>query len=287
MYKPMYKKQKYFDDKNLIQFCLDKGLHCGLITNGINLKPIFSNIDIKALTFLRISMDSICEKEYTDLHLCSSNDFSKLMDNIGSISEKKGGYALPAFGISFIVDGNSGLNCSILKLDQIRKFSLEKKVDFVQFKHLHTSNYIQAEQTMQRVHKILKNMEWENVEFWVQKYIAPLPGEKCNVTEIIQSVGSNNQRFPCCHLFGDSTHYLQRDFLPKGKVIKNCPSKVCRYVAINKLLNELQNTTSVAIAEASLKLSLETHGYHPYRFFPTAPDLFFPVSSSNYRRHTK
>ncbi len=280
-YKGIYKKTKDFDDKNLIQYCLDLGLNCGLITNGVNEVAIQNSIDIKKLTFLRISVDSLNKKVYSELHDCSSKHFDKLISNIDYISDEKGRHLLPAFGISFVVGGNSGLNCSVAEIDRIRKFVLERNIDFVQFKHLHTSGQLQAEIHMQMLHENIMKMDWKDTEFWVQKYLAPEPATTCRVTEIIQSVGGNNQRFPCCHLFGDSSHFPQENFLPQGKTVYNCSSRVCRYVSVNDLINDIKDKNKYFNAEKKLELSLKKYGFHPYRLFPTAPDLYFPVSSKS------
>ncbi|QSB02016.1 radical SAM protein [Methylomonas sp. EFPC1] len=279
IYKPIYKNNENFDGKSLILYCLDLGLACGIITNGVNSTAIQEGVDIKRLAFLRVSIDCLDRKMYTALHNCNKDHFYNLIENIECISKEKGHSPLPAFGISFIVDGDSGLNATEEDLEIIRRFTLDKNIDFVQFKHLHTSDKKQAEITMQALHDKLKKMYWKDTEFWVQKYLTPRPEKNCRVTEIIQSVGGENQRFPCCHLFGDSNHFPQDSFQPEGKVIENCNSRVCRYLSINDILNEIRYQDKYIEAEKKLVVSLEKYGFHPYRFFPTAPNLYFPVSS--------
>ncbi|MDO6428904.1 radical SAM protein [Thalassotalea sp. 1_MG-2023] len=279
LYSGLITANNIFGDKSILEYCFNFGFTVGLITNGVYLDKLVKAIDIKKLAFLRVSIDTLNEDDYYSLHGAKKEHFQTVIKNITIASNQRLGSHTPALGLSFIVDTESNLNSNNDSIIAINTFVKKLNIDFVQFKHLHTTNIELAQKSLLKVHYFARQLEWLNTEFWVQEYHSPKPHEVCYVTKIIQSFGNKDKVFPCCHLFGNTNYIEQKGQLKTEVVIKNCPSKVCRYVSINNLLTEVESGVSVDKAINTLKQSIEEHGFHPYRYFPTAPDLIFPVTA--------
>jgi len=281
LYKAIYEEISEFDGLSILNYCIKKRLVVGLITNGANLKKVTKSVDIKKLAFIRISLDSLSEELYSRFHGVPKKHHKLVIEGIESARRKKKQSPVPAIGISFVVDDRARLNCRDYEIAEIAEFARQLDLEFVQFKHLHTYATGEAEKTMAKIHRFAMKQYWGSCEFWVQKYKTPAPDQICYVPTVIQSVGNNNKRFPCCHLFGDETFLAQNKFYPRGKHIVGCPSKVCRYVSVNAILTALRSgNLEYKKARKTLNKSLELFGFHPYRLFPTAPDLHFPVTNS-------
>ena len=112
------------------------------------------------------------------------------------------------------------------------------------------------------------------VELWIHRYLSSSAESECVVPMVAQVLNSDASRSPCCHLQGVSMPSLElaEGFAPF--TVKGCKSSVCRYVSMNRMLREAARTRSAHIAALErLKQSLKQCGFHPYRLFPSAPDL--------------
>lgn len=277
LFKNLYNKCEEFNGHSLLEFCIDLGLNIGLITNGLLLNKVYDSIDITKLCFIRVSLDSPDIIKHSTLHQCKISESNIIIDNIRQAIIKRGDSYTPAIGCSFIVDTINSLNDDIYQIGKINAMATIIGLDFIQLKHIHTKNFFQAENTMIMIHQLCLEFEWHDTEFWVQKYLSPKPGNQCYVTELIQSLGNLNNKFPCCHLFGDTSFYTQEDFSPNGRIVEKCPSNVCRYLSINTIVKKIRNHESILKEKKILQHSLDKYGFHPYRLIPTAPDLIFPV----------
>lgn len=276
LYKELYRPSKAFDEKSICNYLISNKIFIGLITNGYLLNQfINSDFDVTKLAFIRISLDATSKKSYSKLHGTDEIDFEKIINNIIKLNETRGHHHTPATGISFVVDPAKNINFDKKDIDKICSLAKMTKVDFVQFKHIHTIDKEFAKSNMNKVHLHCLELDWKETEFWVQNYDSAKKGENCLISKHIQSVGNDSKRFPCCHHFGREEFLDQSQFIPQGKVIFNCKSKVCRYNEMNELLYQ---TNQAAIEDNKKKLlkSINKYGFHPYRYCPTAPEILKP-----------
>jgi len=266
---------------SLLEYCIHQRLAVGLITNGSSLDKLTQLLGekIKLIAFIRVSLDTTSAIQHSLLHRAGKLEFERILGNICKVKELRGVSTTPALGLSFIVDPESKLNFSKAAITDIAAICSRVGADFAQLKHLHTANQIEAEQSMQTIHGwCLESREWGSCEYWVHHYTQPTPDQVCYVPLIEQVVSTGPARYPCCHLYGKPPATFPTEFAPKGAIVENCPSTVCRYVSVNRILQELASRTpSLVTGVRILEESLSIFGYHPYRLFPSAPDLFFPL----------
>lgn len=279
LYKEIYSASSEFDNKSICKFLIEKEISVGIITNGHLLSNLFdSDFSITDLAFVRVSLDATNEVSHSKLHNTSKTSYSKVINNIQTLLKLRSNQFTPAIGISFVVDSINNINFSKSQIQDINKLACNLNVDFVQFKHIHTSEKERAIESMRILHSHCVKMNWNETEFWVQTYTSANSSLQCLITQYIQSIGNQSKKFPCCHLFGRSEFLKQDDFSPKGKIISNCDSKVCRYSEMNKML--LDNfEESIMNHKEKLQTSINKFGFHPYRYCPTAPDILEPFKS--------
>jgi wyosine [tRNA(Phe)-imidazoG37] synthetase (radical SAM superfamily) len=276
LYKEIYTKSNIFENKSICKFLIDKAINIGIITNGTLLdKLLKADFEIRELSFIRISLDATNADTHSTLHQTTISDYYKILNSISKLIKLRGNSFSPAIGISFVVDSFNGINYYKHQIAEINEIATYLNVDFVQFKHIHTSDKNSANKSMENVHSHCKSFNWNNTEFWVQTYDSANKSKVCLITKYIQSIGKDSKKFPCCHLFGQEKYLDQTHFKPKGKVIQNCNNNVCRYNEMNKLL--LSNSSlNIKYNKQILEKSIKNFGFHPYRLFPTAPNLLKP-----------
>lgn len=279
LYKEIFNKSNIFDNKSICKYLIENSIYIGIITNGLLLQNLLlSDFDVNNLCFIRISLDATNKVSHSMLHKTSQADFCKILNSINSLVEHRGRSYMPAIGISFVVDAANGVSFHKEQIECINKLATELEVDFVQFKHINTNRREMANENMRTVHSHCLEMDWGNVEFWVQTYDFVNSSENCLITQYIQSIGNDSKKFPCCHLFGRTKSLDQTVFLPKGTIINNCSNRVCRYNEMNNLL--LNNFSSKKeVYKLALNDSLNRFGFHPYRYCPTAPNIMKPFKS--------
>ncbi len=279
LYQEIYSASVEFENKSICKYLIDNGASIGIITNGYLLNKLFySDFSITDLAFIRVSLDATNEVLHAKLHNTSKKDYSKVINNIQTLLKFRSNLFTPAIGISFVVDPFSNINFSREQIKDINKLASNLKVDFVQFKHIHTTKKESAIACMNSVHSHCLEMNWNDTEFWIQTYDSANSSFQCLISQHIQSVGNQSKKFPCCHLFGRTEFFEQDTFLPIGKIVTNCYNKVCRYNEMNKLL--LDNFTNKKEAyKQVLETSIKEVGFHPYRYCPTAPNILEPFKS--------
>jgi len=272
LYKELYQPTKEFENSSITKYLINNSIWVGLITNGELLdKFINADFDIKKLMIIRVSLDATNKKEHSLRHQCDETSFNKICDSIYKSVCLRGNSKTPAIGISFVISCKDDINNTLHDITEICNLAKLLKVDFVQFKHLNTKNMNEAYNDLENIHRYcMKNM-WNDIEFWVQKYKSVL-NQKCLVTQYLQEIGKNNNRFPCCYNYGETRYFNQADFSPNGRIIENCNTSTCRFNEINTILNS-ENKWKY---EKVLINSLKKFGFHPYRFTPTAPEVFLP-----------
>lgn len=279
LYKEIYNNSQSFDNKSIAKYLIDRNIWLGVITNGVLIDRLFSSdFDIKKLSFIRISLDADDAIKHSARHRIIEKDFSRIINNISSIITLRGNSYTPAIGISFVVDSIKEMNVSRNEISKINTLAKDLKVDFVQFKHIQTKLEEKANNSMKIVHAHCLELSWGEVEFWVQEYKSSNYNHACLIAQYIQSIGSNNKKFPCCHLFGRTEFLDQETFTPIGKIIYNCDSNTCRYNELNDLLYKIK-LGDIDNHIAILNDSLKTYGFHPYRLCPTAPNIIKPFHS--------
>lgn len=279
LYREIYSATKEFENKSICKFLIEKEIFIGIITNGQLLEKLFNcDFSIKDLAFIRVSLDATNGNSHSYLHGTSSISFERIIKNIQTLLRIRGELFTPAIGISFVVDSINNINFTKKQIEEINKLACDLNVDFVQFKHIHTSEKKRAIEGMKILHSHCIEMNWNETEFWVQSYTPANKSLDCLITQYIQSIGKEAKRFPCCHLFGRTEFLKQKEFLPKGEIISCCSNKVCRY---NEMNNILLNRTEDDLSNYKKKLesSMKEFGFHPYRYCPTAPNILKPFNS--------
>lgn len=280
LYKEIYRPNPILDNKSIIKYLIENGVKVGIITNGLLLKELLhADFPITELSFIRISLDATTEKTHAKLHGTEVSDFINITYAIKNIGKVRGASYTPALGVSYVVDPINQINSKKSDIAAIRDLACNLKVDFVQFKHIHSEDRELAASQMKRIHSFCLELAWDEVEFWVQNYDSPKHSSSCKISQYIQAIGGEKKRFPCCHLFGREEFLDQSSFIPAGKIINNCSSIVCRYNEMNELLSFIATPDNAKKSLEKLKRSIINDGFHPYRYCPTAPNIFSPYNS--------
>lgn len=273
LYKDLLSSSDVFDNLSILDWCLRKKFNVGIITNGTYLDKLAFSHEISNIAFIRISLDSTDSDTHQKTHKSKKSEYSHIINNIKQLIKQRGTSFTPAIGISFIVDPNNKISYKSVDILNISNLARELGVDFVQIKHVHTDKSKAANELMQKIHSYCLDQNWGNSEFWVHKYIKPKPFNICKVTTKIQSIGGDNKKYPCCHLYGEENYLNQKEFTPEPMTLINCDSKVCRYASVNDVLIK---DSQRDLQYQKLEENLIKFGFHPYRLNPTAPELFHP-----------
>lgn len=276
LFNPIYQKTNEFDKKTIIEYLSFNNIFIGLITNGYLLENLLKNTsDLNNFMFIRISLNACNELEYSRNHNVNKSLFNVVYKNIDRLIKFRGKSFIPAIGLSFVVDFQSNINSLESSIKSICDLSKNTGVDFVQFKHLITNNEINANTEMDIIHRYCLNCDWGDTEFWVQKYQS-MHNFKCLITQYVQELGGENEKYPCCHRFGQSNFYHGTPFIPKGEVYDDCSNISCRFYSVNNLLHQTDKITSLD----KLHKSINKFGFHPYRLTTTFPSIYHPFSNT-------
>jgi len=276
LFKPLVEPSTIFDDATLVQWISSRGAASAVITNGVFLdKFLHANEDcFRSLAFLRVSLDAHSAPRYEQIHAARPGDYQRVLGALRSAVQQRGDSPTPAIGISFVVDPSDDLNCRRDDFEAIDCIASTIGVDFVQVKHVQTVEQRAADSVMLKISELLTQIPKGEHEWWVHRYLSSPADTNCAVPLLAQVLRSDGKRSPCCHL----QHLDVQD--PSDALglspfrVTGCRSAVCRYVSMNYLLKVLEQCgTEYVKALERLKLSLERDGFHPYRLFPSTPDL--------------
>lgn len=270
----LMKPDAAFDAMTVIEWLGERNVSTALITNGALLSRFVERVGaaIRSMAFVRISLDACDPGTYSIRHGTAESDFQKVLDGIADLRSLRAGGYQPAIGISFVV-GPEALSFGELK--QVRSLARSIGADFVQLKHRHVPETAvsEADSTMKAVYVACTELDWGETEYWVHRYLTPKAMKSCVVPTVAQVLGTADRQHACCH--------LQHIPLPKsedgawrGFSVTDCSSSVCRHVSLNSVLQKVESPSSYARGLDVLRASLARHGYHPFRLFPSSPDLF-------------
>jgi len=284
LFKPLSEPSPMFGESTVVQWITKRDAAAALITNGVFLDKFLSaNEDcFQKLAFLRISLDAYSASRYESLHAARPGDFERVLCALRRAVQLRSSSLRPAIGVSFVVDSFDGLNCSPKDFEAIDCLAAAAGIDFVQVKHVHTIEQVAADSAMLRIGELLAKLPRQQHEWWVHRYLSSPADTECAVPLVAQVLRSDGKRSPCCHLqhFDVQEPAGSRGLSPFR--VAGCHSAVCRYVSMNGLLKVLEEGgTAYLDALRRLKVSLEQDGFHPYRLFPSSPDL---ISSSSHAR---
>lgn len=280
--KPLSEPSPIFGGYTVFQWISSRNAVAALITNGVFLDKFLSanRNCLRSIAFLRVTLDAHSAARYETLHVARKGDFERVLQGLKMALRLRGSSLTPAIGISFIVDASDGLNCSLGDLEAINGLAHTIGVDFVQLKHVHTCDQATADYTMLQIGEFLTRLTHQKHEWWVHRYLSSQAESDCAVPMIAQVLRSDGGRSPCCHLQDfDVQEPADSHVLSPFRVV-GCRSAACRYVSMNRLLRafdhrraEDQRRAEYVDALHRLKISLEQNGFHPYRLYPSAPDL--------------
>ncbi len=278
IYRPLSVREEQFENQTVCRWLIRHGVAPAIITNGTLLRRfVEANCDwLQQTAFVRVSLDACTAQEHASRHRTSSAEFDEILGAMKLLLDIRGPSVTPAVGISFVVDSQSGINANDGALRDIEKLASSLGVDFVQLKHLHTSHLLQADRHMRWLAEQVDAFGCPSqFEWWIHRYRAAEPGDVCYVPVEAQVLRSNGQRGPCCH--------LQALPLPRAGqfTVSGCTSLACRYQSMNEVLRRIRQSPERRYLEAlrRLKTSLVSHGFHPFRLFPSAPDLATKAST--------
>lgn len=276
LYKPLSEPSAEFEGTTAVGWLARRGTAVGVITNGVFLDK-FLTVNarfIDAMAFVRISLDAYTPVGHELLHKARPGDFARILGAIREVVRMRGHSRTPAVGCSFLVDAASGLNSATRDFESIDLLAADLGVDFVQIKHTHCGHRDVADAEMVDAGITLDRLPARHHQWWIHRYLDSKGETRCLVPEVAQVLRSDGRRSPCCHL----QHFaLEEPDLSVGGFsafsVAGCSSDACRYVSMNGLLQTLERGAERVAALERLKQSLERHGFHPYRLFPSSPDL--------------
>lgn len=275
LWRPLVEPDNIFENRTVINWLSSAGVTSSLITNGVYLQKFVENNlqSLPSMGFIRISLDACDAQTYMVRHGTKKRDFDRTLCAIKNLVALRGGAPTPAIGLSFVVDELSGLNTGEGDMQNISALVKQLGVDFVQFKHLNTSHQSTADAEMFRLKDDSSTYDWGAAELWIHRYKSPRPRSTCAIPMISQVLGARGCHHACCHTQHVALHPGSAMGFP-GTLIQDCDSPACRHVNLNDLVLNLQNSKhEMLLALSRLKSSLLAHGFHPYRFFPSAPEL--------------
>ena len=277
LFKPLSVPSAEFEGTTAVGWLARKGATVGVITNGVFLDRFLTANEkfIDAIAFIRVSLDAYTPAGHEVFHQAGPGDFARTLSAIREIIRMRGQSRTPAVGCSFLVDAALGLNSAIQDFESIDFLAANLGVDFVQIKHTHCPHKDFADAQMVRVGNILDRLPKRNHQWWIHRYLDSKGETRCLVPEVAQVLRSDGRRSPCCHLqrFALEEPDLSIEGFSAFSVV-GCSSDVCRYVSTNRFLQTLERGELEQVAALErLKHSLECHGFHPYRLFPSSPDL--------------
>jgi hypothetical protein len=254
-----------------------------LITNGLFIDRLPPLTDTPLFAFLRISLDATTAEAHSKRHQCSESHFHVILKALEARIAERGSSPIPAIGASFIVDPSQNQFVKSEEIHSLHNLAMDLGLDFIQLKHVHTADAQQADEIMQEVFAKLSDLDWSCTEPWVQRYRPASAASICKISRLIEAWNADYEAFPCCHLYGRAQYQRgSQAHDAEAREIMACASPVCRYASMNELLEEAQRmrkpssptTNYTEQPTTRLLRNLQQHGFHPYRLFPSAPDLF-------------
>lgn len=277
LFKPLSEPSAEFEGTTAVGWLARRGVAMGVVTNGVFLDRFLNANEkfVDAIAFVRVSLDAYTPAGHEVLHQARPGDFGRILEAIRELVRTRGHSRTPAVGCSFLIDAASGLNSTTQDFESINLLAEELGVDFVQIKHTHSQHQDLAEAEMVNAGGILNRLPKRHHQWWIHRYLDSRGETRCLVPEVAQVLRSDGRRSACCHLQRFALE--ESDSSVEGFSafsVTGCSSDACRYVSMNRLLQTLERGESERVASLErLKLSLEIHGFHPYRLFPSSPDL--------------
>lgn len=276
LFKPLSEPSSAFDGSTAIEWFSNQGAVAALITNGVYLDRFLAanRSCLHSLAFIRVSLDATSSSQYQELHAARTGDFERVTSGLKQAIRMRGESPTPAIGASFLVDGSRGLNNSLTEIVAIDRLAAEIGLDFVQLKHVHCNEHQQADTAMIQTASLLEALPRRRHEWWVHRYQSVPAGGECSVPMVAQVLKSSGARSPCCHLQHIDVARPDDGFGVPPFTVSGCRSNACRYLSMNDMLLDAGRGIDEHIgALRRLKSSLERHGFHPYRLYPSAPEL--------------
>lgn len=277
LFKPLSETSAEFEGTTAVGWLARRGVAVGLITNGVFLDRFLSANGrfVEAIAFVRVSLDAYTPAGHEALHQARPGDFARILGAIRELVRIRGHSRTPAIGCSFLIDAASEMNSTTQDFEAIDLLAADLGVDFVQMKHTHCRHQDLADAEMVDAGSTLDHLPKRHHQWWIHRYLDSKGETRCLVPEVAQVLRSDGRRSPCCHL--QRFAFEEPDSSVEGFSafsVTGCTSDACRYVSMNRLLQTLERGVSERVASLErLKHSLERHGFHPYRLFPSSPDL--------------
>jgi len=228
-----------------ILYAKEVGLDISLNTNGVLLDTI-SDDAIKALTYLRVSLDAGSNETHNLLHQPKEKDsFNKIISVLKTICAKK----LTTVGVGFLVHQ---LNChEILALTKILD---DIGCDYLQVRPLKNivldkdseEKFLEQLVLIKQQLKIKVFETFTKMEDTINKKVC---FSNCYVKYLVSNIGPDGYVYPCCELRGvkpignikydsffEIWHSSNHKNILKNIDIVNCPP--CKYAKTNEIIEK-------------------------------------------------
>ncbi len=228
-----------------ILYAKEIGLEISLNTNGI-LLDIISDNAIKALTYLRVSLDAGSNETHNLLHQSKEKDsFDKIISVLKSVCAKK----LTTVGVGFLVHQSNcheiltlakildDIGCDYLQVRPLKNVVLDKDNEEKFLKQL----VLIKQQLKIKIYETFTKMEDT-----INKKVC---FSNCYVKYLVSNIGPDGYVYPCCELRGikpignikydsffEIWHSSNHKNILKNIDTGNCPP--CKYAKTNEIIEK-------------------------------------------------
>ncbi len=238
------------DTIKALEYAKLKKIDVALITNGNLITDESAKKIIKNCTWVRVSVDGVSSKEYSENRRIDKDSFKVLLNNIKLlIKYKKQLKSKCTVGVGYLVNKKNKKN--ILKFTKMFK---KIKVDYVQFRPYHYHE-VNADKELKEAKKL------ETTKFKVMSTnhrFKKMEGnfKKCYRDEFTTVIAADGKIYPCCFTRGIKDFEVgdlrknsfekiwtskKRQKINKNKLKNpNCPIMI-KYDTLNKILWDIYN----------------------------------------------
>lgn len=255
----------YRNINEIIEWLYNHKINGGLFTNGLEL-PKIEHI-LPRLKWIRISLDASSSTAYSVLKNCPTNNFFKVLNNIGKIIEIRGKSPDPQIGISFVVTEKN------FKEIGTPIYKLASKIGADYFSII--PDYNMERNKREYVYKtVLENMEKNSYfedfissnsrsfEFVIRNIYSKCKSSKCYYSNCTSCITASGDVFPCSWLSYNYKYRMgsikERSFISiwNSKKYKNLRNNLNPYLCppcggrlLNNLIQSYIDKTPIKVDE--------------------------------------
>lgn len=234
------------DFYQIAEYVKFKGLKVGVLTNGTVMDV---ERMVKTFSYVRLSLDAVTAELYNQLkHPVVDGMFEKVKENAKKLVEMRGKKDKPHIGLKFLV-----MKDNLGYISEAVKIAMDLKVDYIQFKRVHSSAFEltkKDEEEAERILALCKESDRIAVVGGVRKIILK---SKCFMAPIHVVMDSDGNIYVCCYFEGRDLkigNVFENRFLDVwgsekhkriigGIDINECNKVDCRWARFNEFMGEV------------------------------------------------